>query len=159
MIATGLSASDREDPLQQERDYLFKRVLLRKAVTFRNTTFFQAKKKSSKKSRRGHLRLCPPLWLRTVHRTVLLTRRARNALKVCYLKITRSINSTAVILSERSEREDPLQQERTLSFKRVALWKAVTFRNTSFFQMKKKSGLGVHRKRLFLTAKNQRFHR
>ena len=52
-----------------------------------------------------------------------------------------SSRSHAVILSEQSEREDPLQQERTLSFKRVVLWKAVTFRNTSFFQMKKKAGL------------------
>ena len=55
--------------------------------------FFQAKKKEAKKSP-GHLRLCPglkppvaiincsPLWLQTVHRTVCLTRRARNALKL-----------------------------------------------------------------------------
>ena len=43
-----------------------------------------------------------------------------------------------VILSERSEREDPLQQERTLSFKRVALWEVVSFRNASFFRRQKK---------------------
>ena len=67
--------------------------MLRVVVSTRNTTFFQAKKKSSKKSRWGHYRLCPsqvaiincsPLWLRTVHRTVRLTRRARNALKDYY---------------------------------------------------------------------------
>ncbi len=59
MIATGLSASDREDPLQQERDYLFKRILLWEVVTF-VILLFLGDKKSSKKVVGGHYRLCPP---------------------------------------------------------------------------------------------------
>ena len=75
---------EREDPLQQERDYLFKRILLWEVVAF-VILLFLGDKKSSKKVVGGHYRLCPPLWLRTVHRTVRLTRRARNAFKDYYL--------------------------------------------------------------------------
>ena len=48
MIATGLSASDREDPQQQERDYLFKRILLWEVVTF-VILLFSSEEKSIKK--------------------------------------------------------------------------------------------------------------